>query len=135
MPRDVFRFINDLDDETVARISARLEFRATDPGYVAFREAYFAKLPLATARRVVALGCGTGVEVRALRRRPEFRGEVLGVDHSSKLIDEARRRTAEEGLDGGVEYRVGDAHALNLPDAAFDIVLAHTLLSHVTDPL
>ncbi len=117
MPRDVFRFINDLDDETVARISARLEFRATDPGYVAFREAYFAKLPLATARRVVALGCGTGVEVRALRRRPEFRGEVLGVDHSSKLIDEARRRTAEEGLDGGVEYRVGDAHALNLPDA------------------
>jgi ubiquinone/menaquinone biosynthesis C-methylase UbiE len=29
---------------------------------------------------------------------------------------------------------VGDAQALDLPDAAFDLVLAHTLVSHVPDP-
>jgi SAM-dependent methyltransferase len=43
--------------------------------------------------------------------------------------------TAIEGLDREVEYRVGDAHQLDLPDESFDVVLAHTLVSHVTDPL
>jgi SAM-dependent methyltransferase len=132
---DPFRLVNDLDDAAVEKIVARLEFRAADPGFVALREASFAMLPLASARRVLALGCGTGVEVRALRRRPDFRGEIVGVDHSSHLVAEARRRTAGEGLTNQVEYRVGDAHALDLPDASFDIVLAHTLLSHVADPL
>jgi SAM-dependent methyltransferase len=135
MPRDVFRFINELDAATVDRIATRLEFRASDPGYIAFRDAYFAKLPLASAPRVLALGCGTGVEVRALRQRPEFNGTIVGVDHSPQLTKEARRLTAKEGLERNVEYRVGDAHQLDLPDASFDVVLSHTLVSHVTDPL
>jgi SAM-dependent methyltransferase len=133
-PRDVFRSINELDAAAVARIVARLEFRATDPEFTALREAYFARLPLASARRVLALGCGTGVEVRALRQRPEFRGEIVGIDHSPRLIAAARRLTAAEGLAEGMDYRVGDAHSLDLPDAVFDIVLAHTLLTHVADP-
>lgn len=108
---------------------------ASEPGYVAFRAAYFARLPLASAPRVLALGCGTGVEVRALRQRPEFNGTIVGLDHSPHFIGEARRLSAKEGLDRDVEYRVGDAHQLNLPNESFDIVLAHTLVSHVTDPL
>jgi ubiquinone/menaquinone biosynthesis C-methylase UbiE len=134
MPRDIFLHINDLDDSAIGRIIARLELRATDPTFVALREASFARLPLASTRRVLALGCGTGVEVRALKRHPEFAGEVLGIDFSPALIDEARRLTAGEGLAHGVDYRVGDAHALDLPDASFDVVLAHTVLSHVADP-
>lgn len=135
MPRDVYDVINELDEATIDRIAARLEFRATDPEFVTLREAYFAKLPLSTARRILALGCGTGVEVRALKHHPEFRGEIVGVDHSPRLVDEARRRTNEEGLADRVEYRIGDACALDLPDASFDVVLAHTLLSHVSQPV
>jgi ubiquinone/menaquinone biosynthesis C-methylase UbiE len=135
MPADVFAVINSLDTAVVNRLATRLEFRATDPGFSAMREAYFAKLPLAMANRVIAVGCGTGVEVRALLRHPEFRGQVVGIDHSPRLIEEARRRTADERLADRVEYRAGDAHALDAADAAFDIVLAHTLVSHVTDPL
>jgi ubiquinone/menaquinone biosynthesis C-methylase UbiE len=135
MSPDVFRVINDLDDATVERIATRLEFRGTDPGYVAFREAYFDKLPLDSARRVLALGCGTGIEVRALRRRPRFQGEIVAIDQSAQLIAEAMRLTAGEGLQERVEYRVGDAHALDLPDDHFDIVILHTLVSHVGDPL
>jgi ubiquinone/menaquinone biosynthesis C-methylase UbiE len=134
MPGDVFRIINDLDDAALDRVIARLEFRATDPTFTVYRDAYFAKLPLASAQSLLALGCGTGVEVRALKRRPEFRGAVTGVDHSPRLVAEARRRTEGEGLADRVEFRVGDAHALDLADAGFDIVIAHTLLSHVTDP-
>lgn len=134
MSRDVFSVIADLDDTAVERIAARLEFRATDPGYSAFRDSYFARLPLA-ARRVLARGCGTGVEVRALRRRPEFAGEVVGVDLSPQLIEAARGLTTAEGLDARVDYRVGDARALDFPDGGFDLVLAHTLLRHVPGPL
>jgi ubiquinone/menaquinone biosynthesis C-methylase UbiE len=134
MPRDIFHNINALDQATIDRVIARLEFRASDPTFVALREAYFDKLPLGTARRVLALGCGTGVEVRAMKRRLEFGGEVVGIDLSPRLIEEARRLTAAEGLLDGVEYRVGDACALDLPGASFDVVLAHTLLSHVPDP-
>ena len=57
MPRDVFRVVSELDAETVVRIATRLEIRATDPGYVAFRNAYFARLPLASAPRLLALAC------------------------------------------------------------------------------
>ncbi|MEA2598559.1 MAG: hypothetical protein QOF01_5028 [Thermomicrobiales bacterium] len=78
---------------------------------------------------------GTGIEVRALKRCPAFAGEVVGVYHNPRLVEEARRLTDAEDLADGIEYRSGDAHALDFADASFDIVLAHTLLSHVTDPL
>jgi ubiquinone/menaquinone biosynthesis C-methylase UbiE len=133
--RDIYRLAPSMDDEVLETIAARLEFRGTDEGYARRSQAYFARLPLAEARRVLALGCGTGIEVRALRRltRPEV--AIIGVDHSRALIDAARRHTAEEGLSGNVTYRVGDAHHLPYGDGEFDIVTLHTLLSHVDDPL
>ncbi|HEY3082595.1 MAG TPA: methyltransferase domain-containing protein, partial [Chloroflexota bacterium] len=45
-----------------------------------------------------------------------------------------RALAAQEGLSDRIELRVGDAQALALPDAAFDAAIAHTLLSHVSDP-
>ena len=44
----------------------------------------------------------------------------------------ARRLAQAEGL-GNVEFRTGDSHSLGLADAAYDAVVAHTLLSHVED--
>jgi ubiquinone/menaquinone biosynthesis C-methylase UbiE len=132
--RDIFRLAPSMDPVVLETIAARLEFRGTDQGYARRSQAYFARLPLPQARRILALGCGTGVEVRALRRlaRPEV--AIVGVDHSPALIDAARRLTAEEGLSGNVAYRVGDAHHLPHGDGEFDIVTLHTLLSHVEDP-
>ena len=115
-------------------IAARLEFRGTDDGYARRSQAYFARLPLPHARRILALGCGTGVEVRALRRLAGPDTAIIGIDHSPTLIDAARRLTAEEGLAGNVTYQVGDAHHLPYGDAGFDVVTLHTLLSHVDDP-
>jgi ubiquinone/menaquinone biosynthesis C-methylase UbiE len=56
------------------------------------------------------------------------------VDQSPVLLEAARRLAAEEGMGGRIEFRVGDAHALDLADASFDVVVAYTLVSHVTDP-
>jgi ubiquinone/menaquinone biosynthesis C-methylase UbiE len=133
--REPFRFINEVDAATVEAIITRLEFRATDARYVAMLDAYLDRAELASAAHVLTVGCGTGVEVRALARRPDFRGRVTGTDHSPALIEAARRLAAAEGVDGRVEFRVADAQALDAPDSGFDAVIGHTVLSHVADPL
>ena len=37
-------------------------------------------------------------------------------------------------MGGRVEFRAGDSHTLELRDAEFDAVVAHTLFSHLDDP-
>lgn len=123
-----------MDAAVLETIAARLEFRGTDEGYARRSQAYFARLPLPHARRILALGCGTGIEVRALRRLAQPGTAIVGVDHSPALIEAARRLTAEEGLSDSVSYQVGDAHHLPYGSGEFDIVTLHTLLSHVDDP-
>ena len=46
----------------------------------------------------------------------------------------ARRLAREEGLAGRIDFRTGDAHGLGLPRGGFDVVVMHTLVSHVADP-
>jgi ubiquinone/menaquinone biosynthesis C-methylase UbiE len=74
------------------------------------------------------------MEVRALRRRLTPDVALVGIDHSSALVDRVRRETADEGLSENVEYVVGDVHDLPYPDAHFEVVTLHTLISHVDDP-
>ena len=101
--RDVFRLAPTMDASVLRTIADRLEFRGTDEGYARLSQAYFDRLPLDTAGR--PLGCGTGIEVRALRRRTGPATSIVGVDHSPALIDVARRLTADEGLSDNVTYR------------------------------
>jgi SAM-dependent methyltransferase len=68
---------------------------------------------------------------RAIARRPGFTGTVTGVDQSPAFVQMAR----ELAPDGGIEFAVADAHELPFSDASFDVAIAHTLLSHVRDPL
>jgi len=124
-----------MDAVVLETIAARLEFRGTDEGFARRSQAYFPRLPLPHARRILALGCGTGIEVRALRRLTRPETAITGVDHSPALIDAARRLTADEGLSDNVTYQVGDAHHTPHGDEEFDIVVMHTLISHVDDPL
>lgn len=133
--RDVHRFINEADETTIQNLITRMETRGKDPAFAQLRDAYLDKLPLTPAVHVLDLGCGTGVVARAVARRAGFAGRSTGVDQSPLLIETARRLAAEEGLGDRMEFQVGDAHALEYAAESFDIVIAHTLISHVTDPL
>ena len=133
--RDIFRLAPSMDAEVLETIAARLEFRGSDDGYAGLSQAYFTRLPLTDAQRILALGCGTGIEVRALRRLSGPTTSIIGIDHSAALIETARRLTAEEGLAERVSYDVGDAHHTPYDDDQFDIVALHTVISHVEDPL
>jgi SAM-dependent methyltransferase len=133
--RDIYRLTPAADATVLKMIADRLEFRGTDDGYVRLSQGYFTRLPLADAGRILALGCGTGIEVRALRRLTSPEVTIVGVDHSPALVDIARRLTAEEELSHNVIYEAGDAHYLPHGDGEFDIVNLHTVISHADDPV
>lgn len=133
--RDIYRLAPNADAAVLETIAARLEFRGTDDTYCRLSQAYFTRLPLDGARRILALGCGTGIEVRALRRVITPGTAIVGVDHSAALLAIARRLTAREGLADNVTYEAADAHALPYADGTFDIVTLHTMISHAEDPV
>jgi ubiquinone/menaquinone biosynthesis C-methylase UbiE len=134
-PRDAMQFINEQNAATLERFIERLEFRAKDPTFAGYREAYLKLIDLQRTAAVLDLGCGTGVVTRAIAVRDGFDGTVTGVDQSPEFIAAAERLAADDGLGDRVEFVVGDAHALDLPAASFDAAVAHTLVSHVRDPL
>ncbi len=77
-------------------------------------------------RRALDLGTGTGVVALALAERyPE--AEIVGIDLSPGMIEEARRKFAP-GLEGRVRFEVGDASALSCPDEAFDLVVLSNMI-------
>ncbi|MFX7090821.1 class I SAM-dependent methyltransferase, partial [Acinetobacter baumannii] len=61
-----------------------------------------------------------------------FPGQVVGMDAAPEVVEIAR---AAIGDRTNVEFRVGDAYALDLPDASFDIVHAHQTLQHLARPV
>jgi ubiquinone/menaquinone biosynthesis C-methylase UbiE len=77
-------------------------------------------------RRVLDLGTGTGVVALALAERYR-EAEVVGIDVSPGMIEEARRKLVPE-LDGRVRFEVGDAAALACPAREFDLVALSNMI-------
>lgn len=78
------------------------------------------------------LGCGMGQDVLALARYVGSIGRVVGVDRSETMIEEASKSSA--GLELPIEFRAGDAYALDFPDATFDACRADRVFHHLEDP-
>jgi ubiquinone/menaquinone biosynthesis C-methylase UbiE len=80
----------------------------------------------AQPHRVLDLGTGTGVVALALAERyPD--AEVVGIDFSPRMIEEARGKLPPE-LAGRVRFEVGDASALACPDGDFDLVVLSNMI-------
>ena len=91
----------------------------------------FARLALEEGDAVLDLGCGTGEDARTLAQL--VRGvSVVGVDKSAVTIAEAQRLTL--GIPRPVEFRVGDAHYLDLDSGTFDACRADKVFHHLDDP-
>lgn len=80
--------------------------------------------------RVLDVGCGTGtLAVAALSAEPGV--QVTGVDADPKILEIARGRAAEHGLD--VTFDQGMASSLPYADESFDVVLSTLFFHHLTD--
>ena len=78
---------------------------------------------------ILDLGIGTGVSLNYYPNR----GRIVGVDLSSGMLREARKKIRERGLDHAVVFQ---ADALHLPfaDDTFDHVFMSHVISVVSDP-
>ncbi len=132
---DPYSMTDKLDAAVLDVIVTRLEERGKHPRFVAMLNDYLEAMAIDDARTVLDMGCGTGVAARAIARRPGFDGQVTGVDLSGSLTATASGLAKDEGLDDQTQFETGDTQSLGLHDASFDAVVAHTLLSHVDDPL
>jgi SAM-dependent methyltransferase len=80
-------------------------------------QAVIERLDPQPGERLLDLACGTGAVAESATATG---AEVVGVDIAPALIEQAKERAAERGLD--IDYRVGDAEALEFEDESFDVV-------------
>jgi SAM-dependent methyltransferase len=80
---------------------------------------------------VLDIGCGPGTITADLAGRVDP-GTVVGVDRSREVLDEARRAA---GPATNLRFEAGDVYDLGYPDDSFDVVHAHQLLQHLSDPV
>jgi ubiquinone/menaquinone biosynthesis C-methylase UbiE len=78
------------------------------------------------------VGCGPGTITIDLAQRVAP-GRCAGIDRASKVIEKARAYAAGKGA--AVEFSSADVYGLPFADASFDVVHAHQVLQHLTDPV
>ena len=80
---------------------------------------------------ILEIGIGTG---GLLTELAAWSSKVIGVDHSPAMLEEARRRLTNDGVNG-VELRLGEMTHLPLPDNSVECVVANMVLHHAADPV
>jgi ubiquinone/menaquinone biosynthesis C-methylase UbiE len=110
-------------DDTRGRMTALIE---QDPGR------YYAFFEPKPGKRILDVGTGTGVLIHALAPLLEPGGEVVGIDLSQTMVDEATKRAA--GSTGHLRFEKQDAMALTFEDNSFDGAMSSIVFQHLPDP-
>ena len=80
-------------------------------------------------RAALDIGCGTGFLSLELAARGN---RVTGIDLAPAMLDAARRKAAEAGLD--IRFEIGDAEQAPFPAASFDLVISRHVLWTLPHP-
>jgi SAM-dependent methyltransferase len=79
------------------------------------------------------VGCGPGTITIDLASRVAP-GRVVGIDAAPDVVEKARGLLGESAAQN-VSFSAGDVYSLPFDDASFDVVHAHQVLQHLTDPV
>jgi ubiquinone/menaquinone biosynthesis C-methylase UbiE len=80
---------------------------------------------------VLDVACGTGILSRSLAAAVAPTGQVVGVDSNPRMLVEAREQAGRAGL--SIDFRHGDASALEVGVDAFDLVTCQQGLQFLPD--
>ncbi|MFF1815944.1 methyltransferase domain-containing protein [Kribbella sp. NPDC058245] len=109
-----------------------LDARAEVPAELVVKGAIAGLLDVQVGMAVLDVGSGTGDDLIGIAALVGEGGRAVGVDVSTAMVTEARRRTAEAGVPA--EFVVGDATRLEFADAGFDRLRAERVLMAMADP-
>ncbi|WP_026556105.1 methyltransferase domain-containing protein [Arthrobacter sp. 35W] len=82
---------------------------------------------------VLDVGAGPGT-ITADFARLVAPGQVLGLDRAPEVVAAATAHAAELHLNN-LSFETGNIYDLDFPDGEFDVVHAHQVLQHLTDPI
>ncbi|KAJ7511859.1 methyltransferase type 11 [Mycena galericulata] len=83
---------------------------------------------------ILDVGCGPGTITADLAKLVPG-GHVTGIERSAEDVLQKAREDAAAQRIPNVTYTLEDALALSFPDDSFDVVHAHQVLQHVSDPI
>jgi ubiquinone/menaquinone biosynthesis C-methylase UbiE len=91
---------------------------------------------LRPGQSLLDVGCGPGTITADLARRVAP-GPVVGLDRSADVVAEARHLLEADGSDtpDNLSFAPGDVYSLEFEDGSFDVVHAHQVLQHLSDPV
>ena len=127
---DVFANITNVPPAMLEIVANVLETRAAIPSQQQMIASYLGEIEYPNNARVLEVGCGTGPICRVLESMPNV-SEVIGVDPSEHLLAKARALSPDSER---IKYQQGDGKALAFENESFDVVILHTLLTHVPGP-
>jgi SAM-dependent methyltransferase len=128
---DPYSQIASVDPEVLPVLINAMEVRAADPRQKAIRKSFLSTIAFPENASVLEVGCGSGAVCRDLAGLPNVR-EVVGLDPSPIFL--AKARELASGIPN-LRFDEGDARDLPYDDAAFDVVVLHTCLTHVPGPI
>ena len=120
-----------VDTEDKSNLVVRLDAMHQLSTFRSYKQETFSLLDIASRSVVADVGCGTGEDVHSLSRLVSPGGQVVGVDLSEAMLDQARERHG--GL-AGVSFRQLSTQSLPAEDESFDAIRADRVLIHVPRP-
>lgn len=85
-------------------------------------------------RRVLDIGCGSGLDTLAIASLVGELGTVCGIDFDGAMVAEGKAKAEHDGMGTRCQHVQGSAYALPYPDGYFDAVRSERLLMHLDDP-
>lgn len=131
------------EDEILAKLVARgddldaltedalKDFDQDHYGGIEVVDALASRAGINAEHHVLDICSGMGGPARWIAHRIGCR--VTGIDFTQSRVEAAQRLTARVKLDPLVDFKQGDATALPLPDAVFDVVMSQEAWLHIPD--
>jgi arsenite methyltransferase len=116
--------------EVLNTIANSMNVRASEPAMQAICARYMAQIALPVGSRVLEVGCGNGATTKLILQHIGP-AQLVGIDPSPVFVDMAVATFAGESR---ASFAIGHAAATGQPDAFFDLVIAHTVYSHLLNP-